>query len=389
MSDEAEPAAPAAANDAVPTSEIQPANEDSADVQTYQDALDGQDSQAALVPETAGGQRDGADHTEQDESASHQDTSQDTLLNVPDLNKDGPDGEESTRSSYASTSTSATTDGASLIASTADGISSRNTSVASSDSFKEMAAEANDDAQSNSETPAGSANIDNDSKRFSLPSPETPTMAQNPRSQISASPEPFQNGQDTRWRDSVAEGTATSRLDSVALTDSCVPVLPSSPRSYRDSLQGITNSARSAGDDEEVPEAGPSTPRFSTRMQQTQSDEALRPASSLSTSSATSQSSTYGLFRQRVQSQMSELDEDPTAKRKSVLGKQDLQANFERMKEEADHEGKDEDGRQAGNISQDADGNRQHAIDWDFWGDVMADYELMAKTRRAYCSPSS
>lgn len=381
MSEEAEPPA-MPANDAKTGDQTQPEKEDATDAETFQDAIDGQSSHAEADLDTAS-QRDEAQNSTTSDQNGHenqQDTSQNMLLNVSDLDKDGAAREdEITRSSYASTTTTAI-DGASLLASATDSSSSRNTSVASSESLKEIATEDND-AHNSIETSATSAGNDDSSKRFSLPSPETPTLAQHSRSQNRASPESYQNGQDTRWRDSDAEGTSTSRLDSIALTESSIPPSPSSSGSYRDSNQKIDSLTVNDRDDDELPEAGPSTPRLSTHTHMRQSDEALRPSSSLSTSSATSQSSTYGLFRQRVQSQMSELDYDPTAKRKSVRGKQDLRANFERMKEEADQDGQE--GRQEGALEEDAGGSRQPVIDWDFWGDVMADYELMAKTRRA------
>ncbi|CAB4408259.1 unnamed protein product [Rhizophagus irregularis] len=80
----------------------------------------------------------------------------------------------------------------------------------------------------------------------------------------------------------------------------------------------------------------------------------------MSTVSMTSTGSNYDLLLARLERENQLLQEDPKAKRMSLQGIAELKASFERVQHEAQ-------------IDDD--------IDWDFWGQIISDYETVARTQ--------
>lgn len=124
----------------------------------------------------------------------------------------------------------------------------------------------------------------------------------------------------------------------------------------------------------------------------------------------------YDFMMARIESQNAQLEKDPKAKRRTKLGSVDLRASFQRRRGEVEsgmlhhphqhhmHERQTssdlrdtttiEDsgsgletgqiGREqaSGPMEDNTDGDGESHIDWDFWGEIMTDYEGLAKSRR-------
>lgn len=114
----------------------------------------------------------------------------------------------------------------------------------------------------------------------------------------------------------------------------------------------------------------------------------------------------YDFLLHRVDHQNAALREDPKAKRRSLATKEEVRLSFNRLRDEAEHgqhapegQGHTNDGYHEDlhrDIDSDADAGEakrrrasiaslngtQQVTDWDLWGEIMSDYELMAKTKR-------
>ncbi|CAI2188118.1 1667_t:CDS:2, partial [Funneliformis geosporum] len=103
----------------------------------------------------------------------------------------------------------------------------------------------------------------------------------------------------------------------------------------------------------------------STSPKSTSSGEQNDPhrMSNVSMTSTGSTGSNYDLLLARLERENQMLQEDPKAKRMSLQGIADIKASFERVQHEAN----------GGQIDDD--------IDWDFWGQIISDYETVARTQ--------
>lgn len=111
--------------------------------------------------------------------------------------------------------------------------------------------------------------------------------------------------------------------------------------------------------------------------------------------STASSTHNYDLIQQRAEHHHQDLEEHPKRHRRTLRGSEDLRANFEKLREELGgsaspappvrdsptHENQTVGKENSGAPSQSIDAN---GIDWDFWGEVMNDYEGIAKTRRKW-----
>nr|CAG8571478.1 93_t:CDS:2 [Entrophospora candida] len=93
-----------------------------------------------------------------------------------------------------------------------------------------------------------------------------------------------------------------------------------------------------------------------------------RRASNVSNVSTVSSVSNYDLLFAKIERENQILQEDPKAKRISIQGIAELKRSFERVQNEAIVNSQDDD------------------IDWDFWGQIISDYETVARTKSRHLS---
>ncbi|KAF0374118.1 rab-GTPase-TBC domain-containing protein [Gigaspora margarita] len=85
--------------------------------------------------------------------------------------------------------------------------------------------------------------------------------------------------------------------------------------------------------------------------------------SRMSVGSMSSTGSNYDLLLARLEKENQILQEDPKARRMSLQGIAEIRASFERVHSEA------------------VESNLEDDIDWDFWGQIVSDYETVARTK--------
>lgn len=209
-----------------------------------------------------------------------------------------------------------------------------------------------------------------DGRRTSLPAPETPTATSTVLSSTDRDSGPAnQSVGDAEWREST--------LDSVALSES-TPLSPSSDTG------SIVNRFQSVSFTE--PEAGPSTPstshRFSTASNGNYDSRRLS-----SRSDKAGSGHNYDLIAQHAQSLQAELQDNPKRKRRSEMGSADLRASFAKLRDEAEQAASSEEMSKRASASTETDEAGQ-PINWDLWGEIMSDYEGMAKERRESPMPT-
>ena len=168
-------------------------------------------------------------------------------------------------------------------------------------------------------------------------------------------------------RDSIADA-ASSPTSILQASHTSPPVSPASTNANRDSVQSFHTFA----------EAGPST--SSSSSMKTHFSPSRRSANGGSPVAAPpfshAESSNYDLLKQHVDAHIAQLEENPKAKRKSIIGQADLKASFDKMRLSSKH--KRTESEDFPKLSE----SEEPTINWDFWGAIMADYEHMAKTRR-------
>jgi len=174
--------------------------------------------------------------------------------------------------------------------------------------------------------------------------------------------------EDPRWRDSTAEGTVDSVMDSVALSGSR-PV-SESVSSVKSVIVPVSVSLSTQ----------PSSNTNGSNIEATGSSMARSPTRQ----STTSSSHNYDLIQQRAESHHAELEEHPKRRRRTLRASEDLRHNFEKLREELTSPSPKSPAVDQPTMSQAQD---SHTIDWDFWGEVVSDYEGVAKSRRR-CSPA-
>lgn len=349
---------------------------------------------------------------------------------------------------------------------------SKNTSLTSdapsSQDYSNKHLEEEEEVEQELTTQAGDNHQHHHSRPFSLQAPETPSSntttshlhKRNQQSngdsllkqqldayaQTSAKPLATNSSRndddDGRWRDSVADGTTASNMDSVALSD--VDSRPSSillsPLMVDQSNSHLANNNLGSFQEVDLPltnnnsnsdtaanraEAGPSghTTTTTTTTNATANKSHLRHSHSTSNGSISSRSKlsnaagadldaelngpsrqstassshNYDLIQQRAESHHAELEEHPRRHRRTLRGSEDLRANFEKLREEMNtpapshlpdepEDNAKESGKDATSTTTTTAAQEAQAIDWDFWGEVMSDYEGVAKTRRECCN---
>ena len=220
-------------------------------------------------------------------------------------------------------------------------------------------------------------------KRVSLAHPETPSSPTNHASlltkQLDAHAEDGHQNDNDRWRDSRVEGTTASAMDSVALSDS---------RPTSEVFSPLANDFSSSFQEVEIP-SGTTPPIASTssalpldtsangkHLSTSASNNMQRSPTRQSTASSTHN---YDLIQQRAETHHADLEDHPKRHRRTLRGSQDLRANFEKLREEMASPSP------PSPVNSSPPKGAPHEapqIDWDFWGEVMSDYEGIAKTRR-------
>lgn len=209
----------------------------------------------------------------------------------------------------------------------------------------------------------------------SLPSPETPsknTHALTDDDALLKQQETPRLSSHGSWRDSVA---TTSALDSVALTDtSSIASPPTSPISASDfsfvALAGVVEQATTNGHN---------VPSLALPEDDTASRSEQPSPSGVS-------SHDYDFLRHRADSTSVAMAEHlANGQRRSQIVDQEIRASFNRMKEDAQHYASEHDdstvsAKDLGTSNDYANGIQ--AIDWDLWGNIMNDYEGMARNSR-------
>lgn len=201
-----------------------------------------------------------------------------------------------------------------------------------------------------------------ETRPFSLAAPETPTATTSNLNAVRALEQADQSAQSAEWRDST--------LDSVALSEG-VPLSPASDSG------SIVTRFQSVSFTE--PEAGPSTPSTSHRFSAANGDQNPRRLSVRSEQAGSGHN--YDLIAQHAQSLEAEKQDNPKRKRRSEMGSADLRASFAKLRDEAEHAKAAEEMSRRASASTETDETGQ-PINWDLWGEIMSDYEGMAKERR-------
>ena len=201
-----------------------------------------------------------------------------------------------------------------------------------------------------------------EARPFSLAAPETPSESAPALPPRRTSGQADQSTGDAEWRDST--------LDTVALSEG----IPLSPISDSGS---VVNRFQSVSFDES--EAGPSRP--STTSQRDNRDSRRLSVRSEKSSSGHN----YDLIAQHAHSLEAELNGNPKRKRRSEMGSADLRASFAKLRDEAEHAAAEQGSSKRASASTETDEDGQ-PINWDLWGEIMSDYEGMAKERRAWLS---
>lgn len=202
------------------------------------------------------------------------------------------------------------------------------------------------------------------------------------------------NTDDESKRSSRINDLETSTMQSVVLSDLTRPtseaLTPSAPTAS-------TSTSTSTDTDNNNKHLSANDAISSTEMKISQTRQ--------STASSTHN---YDLIQQRAEHHHQDLEEHPKRHKRTQRGSEDLRANFDKLREELQggagtaggssnsptsstavnpiRDSPTHDGLSAG--KEDSDGTPPsravdaNGIDWDFWGEVMNDYEGIAKTRR-------
>lgn len=250
-------------------------------------------------------------------------------------------------------------------------------------------------------------------KRVSLAHPETPSSptAHNSDSllkkQLDAHSLPHEHQQqqqegsndDQRWRDSVADGTTASVMDTVALSDS---------RPSSQVFSPLANDfSASSFQEVEIPlDETPAPPIASTsastalpssfkvensntnakHLSANDNKNGTDMARSVTRQSTASSTHNYDLIQQRAETHHQDLEGHPRRHRRTLRGSEDLRANFDKLREEMNTPAPESPTHSSPANGSGAPHDLQHQqqIDWDFWGEVMSDYEGIAKKRRKW-----
>lgn len=223
-------------------------------------------------------------------------------------------------------------------------------------------------------------------KRVSLAPPETPSSPNHSESLLtkqldahSVDTAAAENGNDRR-RDSVDDGATGSALESVRLSDS---------RPTSEVFSPLANDFSSSFQEVEMP-SGTTPPAASTSSgipldADTNGKHLSASGSNMQRSptrqSTASSSHNYDLIQQRAETHHADLEDHPKRHRRTLRGSQDLRHNFEKLREEMNTPAP------ASPVHESPPTGASHEpqqIDWDFWGEVMSDYEGIAKTRRKH-----
>lgn len=192
------------------------------------------------------------------------------------------------------------------------------------------------------------------------------------------------------WRDSTVNDT-TSPMDTVALSDS---------RPNSQTIPSVAADENSSLRDVDIPidapaastSAGTSNGQHlsakNTSAGEVESSEMGITPTRQSTASSTHN---YDLIQQRAENHHHDLEEHPKRHRRTLRGSEDLRASFDKLREELsgpstdtkpDSPIREAPPLPARKSASGAPAQDTNVIDWDFWGEVMSDYEGIAKTRR-------
>jgi hypothetical protein len=198
------------------------------------------------------------------------------------------------------------------------------------------------------------------------------------------------------WRDSTAESSPLA-MDTIALSDS---------RPTSVTFSSLATNENSSFEGVEIPldDASTSAPEASTsagtsngkHLSANTNNTGEVGSSEMGTTptrqSTASSTHNYDLIQQRAENHHHDLEEHPKRRSRTLRGSEDLRASFDKLREELsgpndDAPKPDSPVREAPPLparksKSGAPAQDTNVIDWDFWGEVMSDYEGIAKTRR-------